>query len=96
MKYLIIDASLNCTGIRDYYEGGYINPADLHLSYKTIQHLNDWLARYENEHYYGFKNNTIINKLDIEGKEIAFKIKNELSDIKIAYYSDARLTKELL
>ena len=96
MRYLIIDAELNGTGIRDYYEGGYINPIDLHLSLKIIQQLSDWLSKYENEHYYGYKNNDIINKLDNEGIEIALKIKNELSDVKIAYYSDATsLTKYL-
>ena len=35
MKYLVIDAALSGTGIRDKYEGGYIDPDDLGLSLAT-------------------------------------------------------------
>jgi hypothetical protein len=32
MKYLIVDAELSGTGVRDKYLGGYIDPEDLALS----------------------------------------------------------------
>ncbi len=32
MRYLIVDASLHGTGIRDEYEGGYLTPASLGIS----------------------------------------------------------------
>jgi hypothetical protein len=51
MRYLVIDATLSGTGIRDKHEGGYLAPEDLGLSSDTIQSLNTWLSKYENEHY---------------------------------------------
>jgi len=96
MKYLIIDAALSGTGIRDKYAGGYIAPNDLGLSFAIKQRLNEWLSKYENEHYNGYTNDKIINELDQEGKEIALMIKNELSEVKIEYFSDALLTGEII
>nr|WP_314499394.1 hypothetical protein [uncultured Chryseobacterium sp.] len=96
MKYLVIDAALSGTGIRDKYEGGYIDPEYLGLSLSAKQRLEQWLSKYENEHYNGFTNDNIINELDQEGKEIALIIKNELSEVKIEYFSDARLTEEMI
>jgi hypothetical protein len=96
MKYLVIDAALSGTGIRDKYEGGYIDPEDLGLSLATKQRFNEWLSKYENEHYNGFTDDNIINELDQEGKEIALMIKNELSEVKIEYFSDTRLTDEMI
>lgn len=96
MKYLVIDAALSGTGIRDKYEGSYIDPEDLGLSLATEQRLNEWLSKYENEHYNGFTDDNIINELDQEGKEIALMIRSELSEVKIEYFSDARLTYEMV
>lgn len=94
MRYLVIDAALSGTGIRDKYEGGYLNPNDLGLSLSTTQRLSEWLLKYENEHYNGFADDNIINVLDREGKDIALIIKNELSKVKIDYFSDARMIEE--
>lgn len=91
MRYLVIDASLNGTGIRDKYEGGYLIPEDIGLSFATIQRLNDWLLKYENEHYNGYVNEGMNDELDREGKEIALIIKNELSEAKVEYFSDVRM-----
>lgn len=95
MRYIVIDASLRGTGIRDKYEGGYIRPEDLSLKTETVMRLNKWLSMYEEEHYNGFANNTLVNKLDQEGKEIALIIKNELIGVKVEYFSDARMTSEI-
>ncbi len=96
MKYLVIDAALSGTGIRDKYEGGYINTDDLGLSLLIKQRLKEWLSKYESEHNNGFTNDAIISELDQEGREIALMIKNELPEVKIEYFSDARLTKEVI
>jgi hypothetical protein len=40
MKYLVIDAELNGTGIRYLYKGGYIFPENLGLNAITIKQLN--------------------------------------------------------
>ena len=52
-----------------------------------------WLSKYENAHYDGFADQDLIDKLDREGKEIAIGIKKELVDIKIDYFSDAKMIK---
>jgi len=96
MRYLVIDAALSGTGIRDKHEGGYLSPDDLGLSCETIDRLNQWLSKYENEHYSGFTDDQIIDELDREGKEISLKIKSELSEVKMEYFSDARMTTELV
>ena len=96
MKYIVIDAGLNGTGIRDKYEGGFIAPEDLGLSSEVKQRLNEWLSKYEDEHYNGFTDDRIISELDLEGKEIALMIKQELPEVKIDYFSEARLTNEII
>ncbi len=95
MKYLMVDASLNGTGIRDYYDGLYINPEDLHLSANTKKQIAEWLLRYTTEHYKGYRNADVIEELDCEGHEIALTVKRELIDVKIGYYSEAKMTQEL-
>lgn len=96
MKYLIIDASLNGTGIRDYYQGGYIYPEDLNLSIGIIKRIQKWLSDYANEHYIGYTNENLIDNLDNEGKNISLIIKNELKDVKVEYYSDARMIRLII
>jgi len=96
MKYLVIDASLSGTGIRDKYEGGYISPDDLGLSCEIIDMLNQWLTKYENQHYNGFTDECVINELDREGKKIALMIKSELAGVKLEYFSDARMKTEIV
>jgi len=96
MRYLVIDAVLNGTGIRKKYEGDYITPKELNLSLEITQRLNEWLQKYWEEHYQGFACDSVINKLDCEGKEIARKIKNEVSDVKIEYFSEAKMINEII
>ena len=96
MKYLIIDASLNGTGIRDKYNGGYLDPEDLGLSFTTKFRLKEWMLKYADEHYNGFANDSAIDELDSEGKDIALEIKKELFEAKIEYFSDARMTNEAI
>ena len=94
--YLVVDAQLHGTGIRDYYNGGFINPNDLNLSIVTVQRINKWLAKYEEEHYNSYTNDVSIIELDAEGKEIALSIKNEIVDVKVVYFSDARMASEMI
>lgn len=96
MKYLVIDACLNGTGIRNKYDGGYFVLDDLGLSCEIINRLNQWLPKYENEHYNGFADDYVIYELDQEGREIALMIKNELTGIKVEYFSDALMTTKIL
>ncbi len=96
MKYLVVDASLNGTGVRDYYRGGYVCLDSLKLSEELKTQLRIWLSKYENAHYDGFLDQDLTNKLDKEGKEIAANIKKELVNIKIDYFSDAKMTKDFI
>jgi hypothetical protein len=93
MKYLVIDAALNGTGIRDEYNGGYIEPNTLGLSTVLIEQLKQWLLLYAEEKYKGYTNMDKIKLLDARGKNIATAIKSELTDVKIAYFSDATMQK---
>lgn len=90
--YIVIDGELHGTGLRDYYNGGYIDPRDLDLSISLREQLSNWLIKYENEHYSGFTHELVIKELDKEGLEIARLVKQELKDNKISYYSAAKLT----
>ena len=97
MKYLIIDACFGGTGIRDKYEGGYIDSALLGLSTNFTNRLSNWINKYNNEFFNGYNNSNFIAELDKEGKEIAIQLKSELSnEIKVEYYSDARLVSEMI
>lgn len=94
MRYLVVDAALHGTGVRDYYAGGYVGLDSLELNDELIKEINEWLLKYENEHYNSFKNTVLIEQLDKEGKEIASILKNQLDEVKVDYYSAAKLTKE--
>lgn len=96
MRYLIVDAEINGTGIRDKYESGFVSLEDLGLTIHLINRIKNWLLSYENEHFSGYLNNNIIDELDLEGKSIAEAIKYELVDVRLEYFSDARMTSLLI
>lgn len=92
-RYLVVDGMINGTGVRDQYDGGYIDPELLGISPTLIARLHNWLKKYEEEHYAGYINQILIQELDKEGVEISKAIKAELKDCKISYYSNANLSK---
>lgn len=94
MEYLIVDASLNGTGIRDYYNGGFINLEDLKLSPILIEEINVWLSKYEDEFYNQFSNAELVEELDNQGRQIAIKVKKEFHEVKLEYFSNAKMKKE--
>lgn len=90
MKYLIVDAYLNGTGIRDKYISGYISPEEISLSDILTNRLTKWLELYWAQFYEGYPNLTIMAELDLEGVAIASAMRKDLpSDYKIEYFSDA-------
>lgn len=93
-RYLIVDGLVNETGIRDEYEGEYLDPNVLGLSKEIQGRLEEWLKEYGKMHVSGYTDDNIIELLDSEGVSIAMAIANELPESKISYYSDARLTKQ--
>lgn len=96
MRYLMIDADLNGTGIRNHYNGGYLVPEKLNLRPDTIRRLTEWRLKYEQDHYKSCLNPVNVNKLDSEGKEIARLIGAELDEAKIEYFSAAKITREIV
>jgi hypothetical protein len=96
MKYLVIDATLHGSGIRDYYLGGYVDIDSLRLDDDIKRRINIWQLKYENEHYEFFQNLDTVNILDDEGIDIARIVKKQLSDVKIDYYSAAKLKRMTL
>lgn len=97
MKYLIVDAYLNGTGIRDKYAGGYIDPNLLKLSADLLDKLANWLEKYQQEFFNQYGNDSQVEMLDKEGKEIATLLKKEIgNNSKIEYYSDAKMKTEII
>ena len=48
------------------------------------------------EHYNGYIDGTLIDTLDQEGRRIAISIQKELPEMKVEYFSDARMTSEMI
>ena len=94
-RYLVIDGVLNGTGIRNYYEGGYINPKDLNLSAGLLQLINEWLSKYWEAFYLDYNDKLSVDALDAEGERIARLVQGELGG-KVWYYSDATQQKKML
>lgn len=94
MRYLTVDGMMSGTGIRDSVEGGYIEISDLGLSESLTQRLASWLLDYEAAHFDQYRDATRVADLDEEGLEICSSVRDEISDAKVRYYSDA-LTREL-
>jgi hypothetical protein len=93
-KYLTVDGMLSGTGIRDTVEGGYIRPESLGLPPEIIIRINEWLKKYEEQHYMGFINGEANQKLDGEGIAIARMIQEQIPDCKVEYFSDAYMRTE--
>ena len=96
MRYLIVDGMLGGTGIRNKHEGGYIEPKNLLLSDELLSELKNWKDEYEQAKFAGFNDEEIVLTLDARGVEIAKAIKKEMMEIKIEYFSDALMKRELI
>ncbi len=96
MYYLVIDGMMSGTGIRDKYEGEYLEPDSLNLSEDLIGKLKEWHERYIDEHYAGYESPEKVKELDSQGIHIAQEVKRELEGSKIEYFSDATMTSTLI
>jgi hypothetical protein len=92
--HLIIDGMLSGTGIRDGDQGGYLDASDLGISPSLSARISEWLGRYENAHFFQFEDKAENQLLDSQGLEIARLLKSELPNVRITYFSNAKL-KEL-
>jgi|JI8StandDraft_1071087.scaffolds.fasta_scaffold05749_6 hypothetical protein len=94
--YLTVDGYFHGTGIRDSVEGGFVELELLAISPDLKDRIKKWVLQYEAEHYNHYADEENIEKLDIEGKEIAILLKKELIHVKVKYYSAANSKKELV
>jgi len=88
-NYLVVDGMINGTGVRNYYEGGYIELSELNLSIDFSKEIEIWLEKYWEAFYNEYNDNSLIDELDNEGLSIAQKIQKEVN-CKVLYYSDAK------
>ncbi|MEM6495192.1 MAG: hypothetical protein AAF709_00550 [Pseudomonadota bacterium] len=89
MRYLVVDGMLSGTGIRDKYDGGYLNPTDIGLSANLCSCISTWMSQYEEVHYSGFADKGKVKQLDAEELRIARNIQTELPGSKVQYFSHA-------
>ncbi len=94
--YLTVDGYFVGTGIRDSVEGGFVELELLAISPGLKDRIKKWVLQYEVEHYNDYADEENIEKLDIEGREIAILLKKELVDVKVKYYSAATMKEELI
>ena len=93
MRYLIVDAMLSGTGVRDAISGGYVELAKLGLSQDFVEVIATWLARYETVHYQQFNDSREVKALDDIGLELCDRLARELPADKIGYFYAARMEK---
>lgn len=91
--HLVVDGMLSGTGVRHASERGYVDPAKIGISAGLQRRISEWLARYEDAHYRGFKDRSDNDMLDREGISIARMIKSELPNMDVDYYSAADLRR---
>ncbi|MCB1682690.1 MAG: hypothetical protein H6858_04740 [Rhodospirillales bacterium] len=93
MMYITVDGMLSGTGLRDSKNGGYIDPDELGISDFLKSKLSAWLGQYANCHYMQYKDESQIELLDKEGMEICKMLKQEMPNLEIDYYSNAKLKR---
>lgn len=89
MNYLVVDACLGGTGVRDAIKGGYLSLETLKLDANVVHEIGEWLGAYADAHYEGFSDTQKINQLDKTGVDLTNRLKLLLAPCKIAYYSSA-------
>lgn len=99
-RYIIIDAELNTTGIRDEYLGE-IKYSELNLPSEFIKDFSAWLSEYQEfnfikDSFFEEEKGKKIKTLDEAGIRFVFKLKLLLPyNPKVEYYSDALQQKIL-
>ncbi|PEQ10186.1 hypothetical protein B2G71_23685 [Novosphingobium sp. PC22D] len=89
---LLIDGMLSGTGVRDVAAGGYVTPDAIGLSAQLAADLAAWQKRYEDAHFAGFPVNDVA-ALDADGLALTSRVRGELSDRSIGYFSNGRMER---
>lgn len=93
MKHLLIDGMFGGTGVRDEIEGGYLNLFSLGISLTLQTDIENWLQRYAEEHFFQFEDENKVINLDKDGINLARRLREELENVKVEYFSDATMQK---
>jgi hypothetical protein len=86
-----LDGELSGTGVRDAIKGGYLDLQDLPLSDRLRSDISKWQQKYEDAHFHSFEDAATNERLDKEGVELARRLKREIPDAEVVYYSSAYL-----
>lgn len=89
---LLIDGMLSDTGVRDAVAGGYVAPDAIGLSAQLAADIAAWQRKYEEAHFAGFPDNDEA-LLDDEGPTLSSRVRGELSDRRIGYFSNGRMER---
>lgn len=90
-NYLIVDAYLNGTGVRDKYNEGYLDLEHLNISTELVSEIKNWLSTYWEEYYRGYNDSARLRELDKIGKALALRLQRELPHAKVEYFSDVEM-----
>jgi hypothetical protein len=93
MRYLIVDGMYGGTGVRDAIEGGYVDLIELHIPIDLQDAIRSWLQQYEEAHYFQFKDQDEVIRLDKQGIDICRQLRIERFEDKIDYFSNATMKK---
>jgi hypothetical protein len=93
MRYLIIDGMLSGTGVRDPFNGGYLDPNEAGFSPELVRRIEKWVSDYETAHYRQFNDEAENQRLDQEGIEIARQAQAQLPETKVEYFSNIQMKK---
>lgn len=85
-----IDGMLSGTGIR-IVGAGYIPLEDLSISEDLKKDIRQWQYEYEQLHYIGFSDQNANTELDKRGCYLTIRVRAELPNDKVTYYSAAYL-----
>lgn len=88
----LIDGMLSGTGIRDVINGGYVDPQSLGLSEQLVRKIASWQAQYEEAHFAGFPAERV-TKLDKDGAALTSRVREELIDISVGYFSNGHMKR---
>lgn len=90
MRYLTVDGMFSGTGVRDTYEGNYLELDTLGLSGELVQRITTWVSRYREAHFNGFEDSDEVRTLDSQGIELCKALALAVPGSKVEYYSNAK------
>ncbi len=92
-RYVKVDGMYGGTGIRDSVTGGFLSLESLHLTAELVEDFKAWLQCYEEAHFAGYSEAESVAELDRQGMSLCLRLRNEMPDSKIEYFSSGLMTR---